>query len=131
MDDSRASGIPPELAQRLREALTRWLASERELRAAVLDAVDGGGSVSEVAVITGLREETLEQWTGLQGDGTTTSRSVSRRDNDHQVLNSDGEIDQLAERRSLRGGGWGAVETAQARSRRRRPGSEGGPSDAD
>jgi transposase-like protein len=122
MDSTSDPGISPEETQRLKDALGRWLVGESELRAVVLDAVDAGGSVAEVAAITGLREETIEQWTGLTGDGTARKgRSGSRTANADQVVNADGEVDQLAERRSIRGGGWQAVEAAQAKSRRKDP----------
>jgi hypothetical protein len=120
MDSRSESGVSPEETQRLKDALGRWLVGEGELRAVVLDAVDAGGSVAEVAAITGLRQETIEQWTGLTGDGSaTTTPSESRTANGDEVLNADGEVDQLAERRSIRGGGWRAVEAAEAKSRRR------------
>jgi transposase-like protein len=119
------SRIPPDQALRLKEALGNWLAGESELRAVVLDAVDAGGSVSEVAAITGLRQETIEQWTGLAGDGdASAARPESRTVSGHQVVNSDGEVDQLAEKRSIRGGGWQAVEAAAAKSRRKEPDAE-------
>jgi hypothetical protein len=122
MDRPNQSRITAEQTQRLQAALSRWLVGESELRAVVLDAVDAGATVSEVAAITGLREETIEQWTGLAGDRTTPkTRSGSRTANAHQVVNADGEVDQLAERRSIRGGGWQAVETAEAKSRRKSP----------
>jgi hypothetical protein len=120
MDGTSEPGLSPEETQRLKDALGRWLVGESELRAVVLDAVDAGGSVAEVAAITGLREETIEQWTGLAGDGTTsTKRSESRTSNAAEVVNADGEVDQLAERRSIRRGGWRAVEAAEAKSRRK------------
>jgi hypothetical protein len=122
MDRPNQSRITPEQTQRLQGALSRWLLGESELRAVVLDAVDAGATVAEVAEITGLREETIEQWTGLAGDRSSPeNRSGSRTANGHEVINSDGEVDQLAERRSIRGGGWQAVETAEAKSRRRIP----------
>lgn len=119
------SRIPPEQVRRLKEALGNWLAGESELRAIVLDAVDAGGSVSEVAAITGMRQETIEQWTGLAGDGLVPEAPPeSRTASGHQVVNSDGEVDQLAEKRSIRGGGWQAVEAAAAKSRRKEPDAE-------
>lgn len=120
MDNTEEPGVSPEETQRLKDALGRWLVGEGELRAVVLDAVDAGGSVTEVAAITGLREETIEQWTGLEGDGAPgASRSDRRTANADQVVNADGEVDQLAEQRSIRGGGWRAVEAAKAKSRRK------------
>ena len=103
--DDAGTPLTPEQLSRLKEAVGRWLASESGLRAAVLDTVDAGGTIADVAKVSGLRVETLEQWTGLRSTQPSTEPAP---DADEEPA----EVDEVARRRRLHHGSWKDRATA-------------------
>jgi transposase-like protein len=54
--------VPTEAAARIRAARDAKTVADAELRAAVVAALEAGGSVREVAKVAGLNPDTVQRW---------------------------------------------------------------------
>jgi transposase len=89
-----AGGDPPAGLRRLAEHAADFLEDERDIRVAVLDAVDAGHSTQEIAEATRIPIAVIESWTGA----VPTERAPWKQDR------SEGAGDELSEQRHLRTG---------------------------
>src|SRR4051794_39008027 len=76
-------GIPPKTAAERVQAAVAWrAAAEVEMAAAVVDAMRQGGSIAEVAKLSGLSERTILRWRKGQGLPSAEELRESRRRDD-------------------------------------------------
>lgn len=66
--------VPPAQTERVQAAVEWKKAAELELVNAVVDAMRAGGSISEVAAISGLSERTIIRW--RQGKNLPTAEEL-------------------------------------------------------
>jgi hypothetical protein len=108
MSDISGSGeIPPGELRSLEQLGDTFIANERDMRVAVLNAIDAGHDLRAVAAATNLPLSLVEEWTG-----------ESRRPD--RPADSDGAaVDQVGEQRRLRSGSLRQrVDAADAKSAR-------------
>lgn len=65
----------PRHIARIHAALTAREEAEAELRAAVVAALKGGGSIREVAIIAGMSTNTIQRW-GREGGWPTAAQRL-------------------------------------------------------
>ena len=91
-DTSGHGGIPPNELRGLEQLGGRFLADERDIRVAVLNAIDDGHDLRAVAEAAQLPLSLVEEWTG-------ESRSPRPADTSEPA-----GLDQVGEQRRLRSG---------------------------
>lgn len=84
MSPQRKGIVPPAETERVQAAVEWKKAADLELVNAVVDAMRAGGSIAEVAAISGLSERTIIRW--RQGKNLPTAEELreARRREDHE-----------------------------------------------
>ncbi len=93
-DTSGHGGIPPNELRGLEQLGGRFLADERDIRVAVMNAIDDGHDLRAVAEAARLPLSLVEQWTG-----ESREPAAPQADSDEP-----GVLDQIGEQRRLRTG---------------------------
>ena len=91
-DTAERDGIPPAERRGLEQLGGRFLADERDIRVAVMNAIDDGHDLRAVAEAAQLPLSLVEEWTGGR-------RSPTEADHDEPEV-----LDQVGEQRRLRNG---------------------------
>lgn len=108
-DTSGRGGIPPKERRGLEELGGAFLSNERDIRVAVMNAIDDGHDLRAVAEAANLPVSLVEEWTG-------ESRGPVRRSPEDDAPAA---VDQVGEQRRLRSGSLSQrVEAATAKNLR-------------
>lgn len=111
-DTSGHGGIPPEELRGLEELGGTFLANERDIRVAVMNAIDDGHDLRAVAEAAQLPLSLVEEWTGER-------RAPAADDGATGDTGGPEALDQVAEQRRLRTGTLRQrVDAADAKSAR-------------